>query len=102
MLTQSQSPLHVQKPDAKTLFSIMAKSKHLPSRRKEKKKEFHSRSEKEYHPLMLNDAHKYFNSTNAKKQYNTTLLPGVNPFALRMFCGAKYTRHTFTPIIKHY
>ena len=29
--------------------------------------------------------------------YNTTLLPGVKG----MFCGAKYTHHTFTPIIKH-
>ena len=28
---------------------------------------------------------------------NTTLLPGVT----RMFCGAKYTHHTFTPFIKH-
>ena len=35
-------------------------------------------------------------------QYNTTLLPSVNTMiAQGMFCGAKYTHHTFTPIIKH-
>ena len=35
-------------------------------------------------------------------QYNTTLLPSVNTLIARgMFCGAKYTHHTFTPIIKH-
>ena len=40
-------------------------------------------------------------SINAKYnnaiQYNTTLLPSVNTIALGMFCGAKYTRYTFTP-----
>ena len=32
-----------------------------------------------------------------------TLLPNVNTLIARggMFCGAKYTHHTFTPIIKH-
>ena len=34
-------------------------------------------------------------------QYNTALLPSVNEIARGMFCGAKYTHHTFTPIIKH-
>ena len=34
--------------------------------------------------------------------YNTTLLPSVNTVARGMFCRAKYTHHTFTPIIKHY
>ena len=35
-------------------------------------------------------------------QYNITLLPSVNTLIARgMFCGAKYTHHTFTPIIKH-
>ena len=35
-------------------------------------------------------------------QYNITLLPSVNTLTAQgMFCGAKYTRHTFTPIIKH-
>ena len=35
-------------------------------------------------------------------QYNLTLLPSVNTLIARgMFCGAKYTHHTFTPIIKH-
>ena len=35
-------------------------------------------------------------------QYNITLLPSVNTLIARgMFCGAKYTNHTFTPIIKH-
>ena len=35
-------------------------------------------------------------------QYNKTLLPSVNTLIARgMFCGAKYTHHTFTPIIKH-
>ena len=33
-------------------------------------------------------------------QDNTTLLPNVNTIALGMFCGAKYTHHTFTSIIK--
>ena len=34
--------------------------------------------------------------------YNITLLPSVNTLIARgMFCGAKYTHHTFTPIIKH-
>ena len=28
-------------------------------------------------------------------------MPSVNTVALGMFCGAKYTHHTFTPIIKH-
>ena len=36
------------------------------------------------------------------KQYNITLLPSVNTLIARgMFCGAKYTHHTFTLIIKH-
>ena len=36
------------------------------------------------------------------RQYNITLLPSVNTLiAGGMFCGAKYTHHTFTPIIKH-
>ena len=35
-------------------------------------------------------------------QYNITLLVSVNILIARgMFCGAKYTHHTFTPIIKH-
>ena len=35
-------------------------------------------------------------------QYNITLLPSVNTLIARgMFCGAKYTHHTSTPIIKH-
>ena len=34
-------------------------------------------------------------------QCNTTLLQSVNTIAREMFCGAKYTHHTFTPIIKH-
>ena len=34
--------------------------------------------------------------------YNITLLPSFNTLtAPGMFCGAKYTHHTFTPIIKH-
>ena len=35
-------------------------------------------------------------------EYNTTLLPNVNTIALGMLCGAKYTHHTFTPIIKQH
>ena len=31
------------------------------------------------------------------QQYHTTLLLSVNTTALRIFCGAKYTHHTFTP-----
>ena len=35
--------------------------------------------------------------------YNTTLLPSVSAIAVGMLCsGAKYTHHTFTPIIKHH
>ena len=34
--------------------------------------------------------------------YNTPLLPSVNTIALGMFCGAKFTHHTLTPIIKHH
>ena len=35
-------------------------------------------------------------------QYNITLLPSVKTLITRgMFCGGKYTHHTFTPIIKH-
>ena len=35
-------------------------------------------------------------------QYNISLLPSVNTLIARgMFCGAKYTHHTFTPVIKH-
>ena len=33
--------------------------------------------------------------------FYTALLPSVSTVALGMFCGAKYTHHTFTPIIKH-
>ena len=32
--------------------------------------------------------------------YNTTLSPSVSTISRGMFCGAKYTHHTFTPIIK--
>ena len=39
---------------------------------------------------------------NRLKQYITTLLPSVNTIALGTFCCAKYTHHTFTPIIKYY
>ena len=38
-------------------------------------------------------------------QYNTTqynFTASVNAIARGMFCGAKYTHHTFTPIIKHH
>ena len=34
--------------------------------------------------------------------HNTTLLPSVRTTALGMFCGAKDTHHTFTPIMKHH
>ena len=34
--------------------------------------------------------------------HNITLLPSDNTLITRgMFCGAKYTHHTFTPIIQH-
>ena len=34
--------------------------------------------------------------------YNTSVLPSVSTQIARgMFCGVKYTHHTFTPIIKH-
>ena len=34
-------------------------------------------------------------------QYNITLLPSVNIIVRGTFCGAKYTHHTVTPIIKY-
>ena len=38
----------------------------------------------------------------SQNYYNTTLLPSINTLIARgMFCGSKYTHHTFTPIIKH-
>ena len=43
----------------------------------------------------------HFIFNNRTIQYNTTLLPSVNTIARRMFSGAKYTHHTFTPVIKH-
>ena len=42
------------------------------------------------------------NTQQDKIQHSTTLLPSVNTNARGMFCGAKYTHHTFTPIIKHH
>ena len=36
------------------------------------------------------------------RTHNTALLPSVNTTALGMFCGAKYTHHTFMPIITHH
>ena len=33
--------------------------------------------------------------------YNTTLLPNVITITVGMFCDAKYTHHTFMPIVKH-
>ena len=40
--------------------------------------------------------------TSNSTTYNATLLPSVNTLIVRgLFCGAKYTHHTFTPIIKH-
>ena len=32
------------------------------------------------------------------RQEKTTLLPSVNIISLRLFCGATYTRDTFTPV----
>ena len=41
-------------------------------------------------------------NTKYNIQDNKTLLPSVNTLtARRMFCGAKYSHHIFTPIIKH-
>ena len=42
--------------------------------------------------------HRHRRSTTVA--HNTTLLPSVNTFGRGMFCGAKYTHHTFSPIIK--
>ena len=40
-------------------------------------------------------------STASHNIHNTTLLPSVSVTAQgKMFCGAKYTRHTCAPIIK--
>ena len=45
---------------------------------------------------------KFITSHDKLIQYNITLLPSVNTLIARgMFCGAKYTHHTVTPIIKH-
>ena len=34
--------------------------------------------------------------------HNITLLPSVNTLIARgMFCGVKYTHHTFSPVIKY-
>ena len=41
-------------------------------------------------------------ATQYNIQYDITLLPSVNTLIARgMFCGVKYTHHTFTPIVKH-
>ena len=66
-------------------------------------------------PLAINETLKWLSSPPIIKhemilavtvyvniQYNITLLPSVNTLIARgMFCGAKYTHHTVTPIIKH-
>ena len=41
---------------------------------------------------------------NERSSYNnnTTLLPSVSTVALEMVCGARYTHHTFTPILKYH
>ena len=44
----------------------------------------------------------YDNDQSIAPTYNATLLPSVHTVARGMFCRAKYTHHTFTPIIKHY
>ena len=42
------------------------------------------------------------NTCSTDSQYNITFLPSVNTLIARViFCSAKYTHHTFTPIIKH-
>ena len=42
------------------------------------------------------------NQVVMKYNFNfTTLLPSLNTVAQGMFCDARYTHHTFTPIIKH-
>ena len=35
-------------------------------------------------------------------QYIGASLPSVSTIALEMFCGAKHTHYTFTPVIKHH
>ena len=35
-------------------------------------------------------------------QYIAASLPSVSTTALEMFCGAKHTHYTFTPVIKHH
>ena len=52
--------------------------------------------------LYLKDGVLTLDQFSPRLQYNTTLLPSVNTLIARaMFCGAKYTHHTFTPTIKH-
>ena len=52
--------------------------------------------------VMENSYPKVMSYVQLTIQYNITLLPSVNTLIARgMFCGAKYTHHTFTPIIKH-
>ena len=43
----------------------------------------------------------YTNPWNMTIQCNTTLLPSVKAITLGRFCGAKYTHHAFTSIIKY-
>ena len=55
-----------------------------------------------YHSIILHSPGLQFLACIYNTIYNITLLPSVNTLiAQGMFCGAKYTHHTFTPIIKH-
>ena len=60
------------------------------------KLEGEKKKKKKRHALGANYIHK------KQTKNNTTLLPSVNTVALGMFCGAKYTHHTFTPVVKHH
>ena len=54
------------------------------------------------HSIILHSPGLQFLACIYNTIYNITLLLSVNtPIAWGMFCGAKYTHHTFTPIIKH-
>ena len=44
----------------------------------------------------------HLNAANIIIYCNTTVLPNVSTTVLGMSCGAKYTHHTFMPIIKHH
>ena len=56
------------------------------------------------YPLKQNYTHHLQSTKDTAYEHpdSTTLLPTVNTIAWGIFCGAKYTHHTFIPIMKHH